>query len=447
MKKAAVEYSLFRSCFILFISLILISMPCFVNSTKALTATVGVYPPSITVGVGQIFSINITVSGVANLYGWEFRLSWNPTLLDAANAVEGPFLKTGGSTFFSYNTNSAMGHMIVDCTLLGMVPGVSGSGTLAIITFYAKSAGECPLDLYNVTLLNSFEQPIPCQVVDGYGYFTSSEQHDVAVISVIASPTITTAGNIVSISISVQNQGGFAETFNITIYANAQVVGIQLISMSSGPSTTIPFTWDTTGFGKGEYAISASASTVLGEVDIADNNKTAGDKVAILSNGHDVAVISVIPSQTIIGQGYCTSINVTVKDYGPYGENFNIAVQANLSNIQTKAIALCSGASFSLIFTWNTSNWAKGHYAMRVVADTVPGEIEIYDNTLTDGMVYVGVPGDVDSNHVVNMLDLYNVALHFGASFGNPNYAANCDIDDNGIINMLDLYISATHYG
>jgi hypothetical protein len=84
---------------------------------------------------------------------------------------------------------------------------------------------------------------------------------------------------------------------------------------------------------------------------------------------------------------------------------------------------------------------------MRVVADTVPNETEIYDNTLTDGMVYVGVPGDVDSNHVVNMLDLYNVALHFGASFGNPNYAANCDIDDNGIINMLDLYISATHYG
>jgi hypothetical protein len=46
------------------------------------------------------------------------------------------------------------------------------------------------------------------------------------------------------------------------------------------------------------------------------------------------------------------------------------------------------------------------------------------------------------------MLDLYLVSLNFGktAPYATPE-TANCDIDWNGIINMLDLYIAATHYG
>ena len=64
--------------------------------------------------------------------------------------------------------------MIVDCTLEGPVEGVRGSGVLATITFRVMGAGQSTLDLYNVTLLAANEMGIPCQVVSGYGNFTSS---------------------------------------------------------------------------------------------------------------------------------------------------------------------------------------------------------------------------------------------------------------------------------
>jgi len=54
--------------------------------------------------------------------------------------------------------------MVADCTLLGNVSGVSGSGTLATITFNVKGVGESPLTLWDVALLNSLEQSITCQV-------------------------------------------------------------------------------------------------------------------------------------------------------------------------------------------------------------------------------------------------------------------------------------------
>jgi hypothetical protein len=89
---------------------------------------------------------------------------------------------------------------------------------------------------------------------------------------------------------------------------------------------------------------------------------------------------------------------------------------------------------------------AMGKYGILIQAAPVPGETDTADNTFT-GYVYVGVPGDVDGNGIVNMLDIYKIALIFGATRSSTNYVANYDIEDNGIINMLDMYIAAVHYG
>jgi hypothetical protein len=57
------------------------------------------------------------------------------------------------------------------------------------------------------------------------------------------------------------------------------------------------------------------------------------------------------------------------------------------------------------------------------------------------------VPGDVNGDGIVNMLDLYYIAAHYGSIPGDPNYVKNYDVDDNGIINMLDIYMTALHFG
>jgi hypothetical protein len=125
--------------------------------------------------VGQDFSINISISSVVDLYGWQLQLSWNKTILDVLNVTEGPFLKSGGnSPFFYYNLNATAGQMTVECTRLGSVPGESGSGVLATIRFNVTSSGECDLHLYGAMLLNSSTPPKPIATTVKSGKFSST---------------------------------------------------------------------------------------------------------------------------------------------------------------------------------------------------------------------------------------------------------------------------------
>jgi hypothetical protein len=159
-----------------FITFFLLSCSiCFTGVGKPLSAgailppaEVSVSPLSVTIPVYQNFTIDVTISQVSDVYGWEINLTWNGTLLDPVDVSEGPFLKTGGATFFTSQVNAIDGSMVADCTLVGTANGVNGQGTLAAITFYVKNAGECPLHLSEAILVNSTEQSIQSQTADGY---------------------------------------------------------------------------------------------------------------------------------------------------------------------------------------------------------------------------------------------------------------------------------------
>lgn len=103
--------------------------------------------------------------------------------------------------------------------------------------------------------------------------------HDIAVTSVVAPPSVLYQGYGCEIEVSVANTGNYSETFNITVYANATIIQIKEVTLSSGNSTTIILGWNTSGFAKGSYTISAVASTVSGETDITDNTLTDGQVI------------------------------------------------------------------------------------------------------------------------------------------------------------------------
>ncbi len=82
----------------------------------------------------------------------------------------------------------------------------------------------------------------------------------------------------VSIEITVENQGDFDETFDVTAKYddNKTIQTILNVNLTAHTSTTVTFTWDTRGVAIGNYTISAMADTVPGETDTADNNCTDG---------------------------------------------------------------------------------------------------------------------------------------------------------------------------
>jgi hypothetical protein len=123
------------------------------------STTVYVNPQKINRAVDQDFIINVSISRVSDLYAWEFKLNWTSSILSVVNVTEGPFLKAGGTTSFSYN-NALQGHVRVWCTLSGNVSGVNGSGVLAKIQFHVTGSGESKLDLYETTLFNPSENSI-----------------------------------------------------------------------------------------------------------------------------------------------------------------------------------------------------------------------------------------------------------------------------------------------
>jgi hypothetical protein len=176
MRRGRLGELLICVCLVLYLFSFVLIPSVFESLAQAGSATVAVSPTTITANVGQDFSIDITISNVLDLYGWEFKLGWDESLLGLVSVDEGPFLKSGGDTFFTYFLNTTNEHIVVDCTLEGMIPGVAGNGTLATVTFIATNVGECPLNLYDVILLNSNVEQISCSVVGGYGNFT----HDVA---------------------------------------------------------------------------------------------------------------------------------------------------------------------------------------------------------------------------------------------------------------------------
>ena len=113
---------------------------------KTAQATVMSIEPKTAQGtLGQNFTINIEVSDVYDLYGWSFKLTWDSTILEAVNITEGPFLKSGGETFFIPRINVTEGYLTADCTLLGNESTTIRNGVLATVQFHVKEGGSALL--------------------------------------------------------------------------------------------------------------------------------------------------------------------------------------------------------------------------------------------------------------------------------------------------------------
>ncbi len=150
--------------------------------------------------------------------------------------------------------------------------------------------------------------------------------------------------------------------------------------------------------------------------------------------------------KTVIAEGTAVHFSSFVMNYGNETEIFNITTRINATLLETQTEIVVPSRAFAVVnFTWDTDLFEKGNYSISVEATVVLGESDTGDNNLVC-IVAVSAVGDVDNNGIVNMVDVYSIALHFGGIVGQANYVSNYDIDDNGVINMLDMYLAATNY-
>ena len=59
----------------------------------------------------------------------------------------------------------------------------------------------------------------------------------------------------------------------------------------------------------------------------------------------------------------------------------------------------------------------------------------------------ITIPGDINGDYHVNILDIVKIAAIYASKMGDPEFNPNSDLDNDGVITILDVVLCAIHYG
>ncbi len=156
---------------------------------------------------------------------------------------------------------------------------------------------------------------------------------------------------------------------------------------------------------------------------------------------HDVAVLEVIPQDSIINIGTETTIvNITVRNEGTETESFPVNVYHNSTLIDTMSVeSLTPYSQKQLSVTWNTSNIALGNYTLSASIPLISEEAETTDNTFINGIVRIQTPPT--TQHDIAILQMtFSPSV---VSIGNSVYI-NVTIRNKG--NQIESFNVTTYY-
>lgn len=240
--------------------------------------TVVAVDPKITVKApGESFNVTITVTDVAELFAWEFNMTYSPSVLNITAVTEGPFLKQAGNTaYLEPSFNNETGWVAYGRSLLPFPEtGASGTGILAYVTFKVETEGKTELRLVD-TKLRSWNagagELVQIQHTSSDGLFQYPLLRDIAVSSVDCSSLSVKVGESVSVGVTVKNKGNVTEAFTVKLaYDSTDIDTQDVTDLEPDASTTVQFSWDTSNLAAGSYTLTATAVPVSGEISTADN--------------------------------------------------------------------------------------------------------------------------------------------------------------------------------
>lgn len=98
---------------------------------------------------GKRFDVHVTIDEVQNLAGYEFKLTFDPLLIEFESALKGELFVSGQREAFCNFTVDTPGEVFAFCLSIGMpsVEGVSGSGDLAVMKLKSIDKGQSELGL------------------------------------------------------------------------------------------------------------------------------------------------------------------------------------------------------------------------------------------------------------------------------------------------------------
>ena len=242
-------------------------------------------PPGMgdNVGYPAAYSSVIAVAATASN---DKRARWSSTGPDVELAAPGVSINStvpGGYDIKS-GTSMACPHVAGTAALvMAAYPGWNSSQVRQQLRDTADDLGAAGRDnLYGHGLVDADEaayQPI--------------DVHDIAVTSIVA-PSYVVKGDLVSVNVSVTNEGMYNESFNVTLTDTIDDIGIgsEPVTLLAGEYATITFMWNTTDATLEGHVLNATADVVTDETDAADNSMTRTVTVVASANSMHVASIN-----------------------------------------------------------------------------------------------------------------------------------------------------------
>jgi len=241
---------------------------------------IAVQPPEIidpTKLPPQTFEINITIAEVTDLYGYAFKLGYDPRVLIALRVTIHDVL---GETNYipSFSVDNTHGIVTVNVTYFEPANPISTIPPLTFVTvkFRVSGRGVTALDLYDTSLTNNLGQPISHEAHDG---FFANIIRDIAVINVVPDVTDAYQGWIVQINVTARNEGDLRENFTVEVYYGiSDLIGtLAFVNVDPSEEVWLTIQWNTKDVQAcRNYTIWATAIPLPYETDLSDNTFTDG---------------------------------------------------------------------------------------------------------------------------------------------------------------------------
>lgn len=274
-------------------------------------------------------------------------------------------------------------------------PGVSGGS----ITEYLWDFGDNSTDT-GVTVTHAYAKPgswpVRLTVVDDEG-LNNTGTKGVQVPKLASTITITSSLAPVPLGLNTTISGSISPVrSNVNVLVNS--------TRFDGNVTTTVANLTSTQQGQYSFVWVPDAVGVYGFVAFwSGDNSTAEAETSMLNVTvvlRDLVLVKVNLSEILVAPGGSVQIDVTTMNKGTETVNFNVNVYYNSTLLETKPVnGLVAGDSRELDFEWDTTDTAEGVYLIKATVDTLQGEANVADNSVTTGIV-LGSAGGVSGLNV-----------------------------------------------
>jgi hypothetical protein len=434
---------------------------------------VSIDPTSKTVSPNETFTVNVSCVPGQAIKSFEFKLSFNASLLQANSVSEGDIFD-GYTTFFNDGTiNNTAGTIVDIYDLIVGVGSVSDAGTLVSISFTARSTtGVSHLTLTDVGVTNDTEY-VPISVSNG----NVSIVVYTLTVNTVGSGSVTknpnqasyTYGTVVTLTATAStgwsfnhwggNLSGSQNPTTITMNSNKVVIAnftqntytLTVNIQGSGTVTKNPnqasYTYGTV------VTLTATASTGWSFNHWGGNLSGSQNPTTITMNCNKVVTATFADSAPPEIKNVDATTSAQLDTDPTFGwVNITVDVTDNVAlddvylNITdpddtSSNVSMISIDADSYYYKSSTAFSSAGNYSYFVWATDTSG------NGNTSGSFAFSMPPnwDINNDGSCTVFDLILISNHYGET--STSGWIREDVDNNGQIEVLDLVLASNHYG